>query len=59
MIRFLCCFILSIFLLVAVITAPAMADCANPSGVAGALTYNTTHNVMQYCEGSDWIKIGD
>ncbi len=32
--------------------------CANPYGIEGAMLYNTTHDVMQYCDGARWIGIG-
>ncbi len=32
--------------------------CSNPAGVEGEMTYNTTFNTMQYCEGDTWIAIG-
>ena len=35
----------------------ALADCANPAGVAGVLLYNADFNTMQYCDGTDWIRI--
>jgi hypothetical protein len=34
------------------------AGCANPNGAAGELLYNSSHNVMQYCNGTDWVGIG-
>ena len=32
--------------------------CANPYGMEGDLMYNTTHDVMQYCDGARWLAIG-
>lgn len=32
--------------------------CANPYGLEGQLTYNTTEDVAQYCDGARWIAIG-
>lgn len=32
--------------------------CANPYGLEGQLTYNVTHEVVQYCDGARWIAIG-
>ncbi len=32
--------------------------CANPTEVAGSLTYNTTFDQMQFCNGADWIAMG-
>ena len=34
------------------------AGCSSPSGDAGDITYNTTYDLMQYCEGDTWIPIG-
>jgi hypothetical protein len=36
----------------------AHAACSTPAGVAGDQFYNTTHNVMQFCNGTDWINMG-
>jgi hypothetical protein len=36
----------------------AHADCTGPAGVAGQIIYNTTFNVMQYCNGTNWINMG-
>lgn len=36
----------------------AYAQCTVPPGNAGEQFYNTTHNVMQYCNGSDWVNMG-
>ncbi len=33
----------------------ALADCSNPEGPAGRQMYNSTYNVMQFCNGTDWI----
>lgn len=33
--------------------------CASPSGVAGQMIYNGDNNVMQYCNGAEWIRIGE
>ena len=32
--------------------------CTNPSGVEGRFMYNSTSNVMQFCNGSNWIRTG-
>lgn len=32
--------------------------CLSPNGTTGAITYNSTHNVMQYCNGAKWIPMG-
>ena len=36
----------------------AHANCSGPTGVAGQMIYNTTFNVMQYCNGTNWINMG-
>lgn len=30
------------------------SDCSNPTGQTGDISYNTTSNVMTYCEGDEW-----
>lgn len=32
--------------------------CADPIGKAGALIYNSSNSVMQYCDGVGWVGIG-
>jgi alpha-tubulin suppressor-like RCC1 family protein len=32
--------------------------CTNPAGTAGELVYNTNFNVMQHCNGTDWVAWG-
>ncbi|AWI85538.1 hypothetical protein CEW88_17580 [Alloyangia pacifica] len=32
--------------------------CANPYGMEGDVMYNTTHSVLQFCDGARWIAIG-
>lgn len=39
------------------ITAPA-ADCYHPHGVEGQIIYASTQNVPVYCNGFDWIAMG-
>lgn len=34
------------------------AACSNPIGNAGEQMYNSTHSVMQYCDGTDWTAMG-
>jgi hypothetical protein len=36
----------------------ADADCASPAKAAGEIIYNTDHNILQYCDGTDWIAMG-
>ena len=33
------------------------AACANPAGIAGDQMYNSTHNVMQFCDGTNWYSM--
>lgn len=37
---------------------PALADCSTPDGIEGDQIYNTTHDVMQFCNGTDWVNMG-
>ena len=32
--------------------------CSNPVGKAGAMVFNSTANLMQYCDGVDWVRMG-
>ncbi len=32
--------------------------CANPYGLEGQMTYNSTSDLVQYCDGARWIAIG-
>ena len=32
--------------------------CANPYGMEGDVVYNTTHDVLQFCDGARWRAIG-
>lgn len=45
-------------LLSELIPAPALADCAIPSGREGEIVYNADFAVLQYCNGTDWIGMG-
>lgn len=36
----------------------AWAACTVPAANAGNVFFNTTHKVMQYCNGTDWINTG-
>jgi hypothetical protein len=36
----------------------AHAQCSSPSGVAADLKFNSSHNVLQYCDGTDWKAMG-
>lgn len=37
---------------------PSFAACTTPTGSAGDMIYNTTYDVMQYCNGTDWMNMG-
>lgn len=50
--------ILFAFLCLSFASLPARAACVAPDGDAGTQMYNSTHNVMQYCNGDDWIAMG-
>lgn len=39
-------------------TAPALAQCAVPSGSEGEIIYNSSYNVHQYCNGTAWVAFG-
>lgn len=32
--------------------------CDNPAGLQGDMIYNSTHDVVQYCEGDQWVAAG-
>ncbi len=32
--------------------------CANPDRAEGTIIFNTTHNVMQFCNGAEWVAMG-
>src|ERR1700693_25330 len=58
MLRF---FIIPVLLLALVFAAPTAAlasGCSTPTGIAGDQIYNTTYNVMQYCNGTNWVNMG-
>jgi hypothetical protein len=38
--------------------ASAYAACTSPAGTEGQQVYNTTHKIMQYCDGTNWIGMG-
>jgi hypothetical protein len=41
-----------------IFSGPSWAAClAFPSGVGGDMTYNSDHQVFQYCNGTDWIAM--
>jgi hypothetical protein len=49
---------LVIFILSLVNALPALAACTNPGGIAGDIIYNGTYNLLQYCNGTNWINAG-
>ncbi|MGZ9108869.1 MAG: LamG-like jellyroll fold domain-containing protein [Micavibrio sp.] len=36
---------------------PAYAACATPAGAGGDIVYNTTENVFQFCNDTDWVSM--
>ena len=38
--------------------ASAFAACTVPAGIAGDIMYNSTYNVLQFCNGTSWINAG-
>ena len=36
----------------------AHAQCTNPAGAEGQIFHNTTHKVVQFCNGTDWVNTG-
>lgn len=45
-------YVFIVFVLFAV--HPAYADCTGPAGLEGQIMYNSTHKIMQFCDGTDW-----
>ncbi len=47
-----------VLLLAAALLLPAttFADCSVPSGIAGDIIYNSTYNVVQFCNGTQWVN---
>ena len=50
--------IISAAVLLFILTGASHAACVNPPGEKGYQIYNSTHDVMQYCNGSKWIGMG-
>jgi len=52
--------LLPLLLLCGLALAPAYARASGsgPTGIAGTIIFNTTFNVMQYCDGTNWINMG-
>lgn len=38
-------------------SSSAYAACSGPAGDAGKIVYNDDHNVMQFCNGTDWVSM--
>ncbi len=36
----------------------AYADCSNPAGIQGEMFYNGDFQVIQFCNGTDWLSMG-
>jgi hypothetical protein len=51
-----------VFLISTSIAGPVQAACTMPGGAPNAqaadVVYNTDHNVMQYCNGTNWVAMG-
>jgi len=45
-------------LLLAVSSTAAWADCADPAAVEAEIVYSSAENVPMYCNGTDWIAMG-
>ncbi len=50
-------YFLLIFLGLVSFSGSVLADCSNPEGPAGRQMYNTTYNVMQFCDGNNWYSM--
>jgi hypothetical protein len=33
-------------------------SCINPAAAEGHVIYNSTHHVLQYCNGAKWVAVG-
>ena len=36
---------------------PSLGSCSSPNGVAGEMVYNADNDLLQYCNGSDWVGV--
>src|SRR5664279_5564036 len=50
-------FLISVFSLLAFAPA-AQAACSSPAGSAGNIINNSDYHVPQYCDGTNWIAMG-
>jgi len=48
--------IIALALMVIISGKDAYAACANPTGNAGAMVYNTDFAVVQFCNGTSWVS---
>jgi len=56
--KFWAVFFAAALLYIAAPVSSAQAACANPAGVAGDLYYNTSFDVLQYCNDTNWVATG-
>jgi hypothetical protein len=47
-----------LFALIFLAATQARANCSGPAGKEADLTYNPTFHVMQFCNGTSWIAMG-
>lgn len=38
-------------------SSPSFAACSGPTGAEGDMIYNSSHHMMQFCNGSDWVAM--
>lgn len=38
-------------------SSSAFAACSGPTGAEGDMIYNSSHHMMQFCNGSDWVAM--
>ena len=53
------CLVLLAICIVLSMPSPSLAACADPVGAEGQMTYNTTHKVVQFCDGTNWYTTKD
>lgn len=49
--------LLSLSFVLSFLPSIAYAACSNPTGVEGEIVYNFDHNVMQFCNGTNWVSM--
>lgn len=47
-----------VLLIIVFFSFSAQAACTTPAGIAGEMYYNTTDEVMVYCDNTNWIDMG-